>query len=131
VNATRSYWNSFHSAYCFGVGVLDSIWLPHAQFPYHGFGATGVFGGFPGAQYCAARANGVNLLSAPDGEVLSPNNKTLFVGNGSATVTAFDLTTTTFNTGPTVIAQFSSILPIAANAAADTSPLSGVPIWAN
>src|SRR6266851_3363658 len=82
---------------------------------YHipSFGANGLFGGFPGAQCCAARANGVNPLSAPDGEVLSPDNKTLFVGNGSASVVAFDLTTTTFSTsatslppGPTVIADF-------------------------
>ncbi len=84
---------------------------------YHipGFGANGLFGGFPGAQCCAARANGVNPLSAPDGEVLSPDNKTLFVGNGSASVVAFDLTKTTFSTsatslppGPTVIAEFST-----------------------
>jgi hypothetical protein len=82
---------------------------------YHipNFGANGLFGGFPGAQCCAARANGVNPLSAPDGEALSPDNKTLFVGNGSASVVAFDLTTTTFSTGaaglppgPTVIAEF-------------------------
>jgi hypothetical protein len=56
----------------------------------------------------------VNPLSAPDGEVLSPDNKTLFVANGSASVVAFDLTTTTFNIGgalppgPTVIADFST-----------------------
>jgi hypothetical protein len=84
---------------------------------YHipSFGANGLFGGFPGAQCCAARANGVNPLSAPDGEVLSPDNKTLFVGNGSASVVAFDLTKTTFSTsatslppGPTVIAEFST-----------------------
>jgi hypothetical protein len=53
------------------------------------FGANDLFGGFPGAQCCAARANGVNPLSAPDGEALSPDNKTLFVGNGSASVVAF------------------------------------------
>jgi len=80
-----------------------------------GFGANGLFGGFPGAQCCAARANGVNPLSGPDGEVLSPDNKTLFVGNGSASVAAFDLTSTTFSTtnvtlppGPTMIAEFST-----------------------
>jgi len=78
-----------------------------------GFGANGLFGGFPGAQCCGARANGVNPLSAPDGEALSPDNKTLFVGNGSASVAAFDLTSTTFSTtsttlppGPNVIAEF-------------------------
>lgn len=82
------------------------------NFHIPGFGANGLFGGFPGAQCCAARANGVNPLSAPDGEVLSPDNKTLFVGNGSASVAAFDLTSTTFSLGvglppgPTVIAEF-------------------------
>jgi len=89
----------------FGCRTLD--------FHIPGFGSNDLFGGFPGAQCCAARANGVNPLSAPDGEVLSPDNKTLFVGNGSASVVAFDLTTTTFSTtatslppGPTVIAAF-------------------------
>jgi hypothetical protein len=83
------------------------------NFHIPGFGANNLFGGFPGAQCCAARANGVNPLSAPDGEALSPDNKTLFVGNGSASVAAFDLTTTTFSPtattlppGPTVIAEF-------------------------
>jgi hypothetical protein len=83
-------------------------------FKIPGFSANNSFGGFPGAQCCAARANGVNPLSAPDGEVLSPDNKTLFVANGSSSVVAFDLTTTTFNVGntlppgPTVIADFST-----------------------
>ncbi len=57
-----------------------------------GFSANGSFGGFPGAQCCASRANGVNPLSAPDGEVLSPDNTVLFVANGSSSVVAFDLT---------------------------------------
>ena len=38
------------------------------DFHIPGFGANDLFGGFPGAQCCAARANGVNPLSAPDGE---------------------------------------------------------------
>jgi hypothetical protein len=83
------------------------------NFHIPGFGANGLFGGFPGAQCCAARANGINPLSGPDGEVLSVDNKTLFVGNGSASVVAFDLTSTTYSTtamglppGPTVIADF-------------------------
>jgi len=82
------------------------------NFHIPGFGANDLFGGFPGAQCCAARANGVNPLSAPDGEVLSPDNKTLFVGNGSASVVAFDLTSTTYAPGAalppaaTVIAEF-------------------------
>jgi len=69
---------------------------------FPGYGANGNFGGFPGAQCCAARANGVNPLSGPDGLLVTPDGKTLFVGSGSATVVAFDLTTTT----PVVIADF-------------------------
>jgi hypothetical protein len=62
-------------------------------FSIPGFGANGLFGGFPGAQCCAARANGVNPLSAPDGEAITADGKTLFVGNGSSSVVVFDLTT--------------------------------------
>lgn len=65
-----------------------------------GIGANGLFGGFPGAQCCGARANGVNPLSAPDGEVITADGKTLFVGNSSSSVVVFDLTTNP----PTVIA---------------------------
>jgi hypothetical protein len=56
------------------------------------FGPSGNFGGFAGAQCCASRANGVNPLSGPDGEVLSPDGTVLFVGNASSSVVAFDLT---------------------------------------
>src|SRR5208337_1811223 len=96
-----------------GYGNWTRFGCRTLNFHIPGFGANNLFGGFPGAQCCAARANGVNPLSAPDGEVLSPDNKTLFVGNGSASVVAFDLTSTTFSTtsttlppGPTVIAEF-------------------------
>lgn len=65
-----------------------------------GVGANGLFGGFPGAQCCAARANGVNPLSGPDGEVVTADGKTLFAGNASSSVVVFDLTTNP----PTVIA---------------------------
>jgi hypothetical protein len=79
------------------------------KFHIPGFGASGHLGGFPGAQCCAARANGVNPLSAPDGEVLTTDGNTLFVGNGSSSVVVFDLTTmnqtTTSATAPTVIAD--------------------------
>jgi len=68
------------------------------------FGANHLFGGFPGAQCCAARANGVNPLSAPDGEAITPDGKTLFIGNGSSSVDAFDLTTNTPAQPPVVIA---------------------------
>lgn len=96
-----------------GFGNWTRFGCRTLNFHIPGFGANNLFGGFPGAQCCAARANGVNPLSAPDGEVLSPDNKTLFVGNGSASVAAFDLTSTTFSTtsttlppGPNVIAEF-------------------------
>lgn len=76
-----------------------------AAFP--GFGPNGFFGGFVGAQCCASRANGVNPISGPDGNLVTPDGKTLFVGNGSATVVAFDLTTGNFTSiGPTVLAAF-------------------------
>jgi hypothetical protein len=98
-----------------GFGNWTRFGCRTLNFHIPGFGANGLFGGFPGAQCCAARANGVNPLSAPDGEVLSPDNKTLFVGNGSASVVAFDLTSTTFSPtsgtfppGPTVIAEFAT-----------------------
>jgi len=66
-----------------------------------GFGANHNFGGFPGAQCCAARANGVNPMSGPDGEEVTPDGKTLFTSVGNANVAVFDLTTTP----PTVIAM--------------------------
>jgi hypothetical protein len=79
--------------------------------PFHlvsGFGANGKFGGFPGAQCCASRANGVNPMSAPDGLEVSADGNTLFVGNGSSSVVVFDLSsmnlTMTPPTPPTVLA---------------------------
>ena len=68
---------------------------------FPGYGANGMFGGFPGAQCCAARANGVNPLSGPDGEEVTPDGKTLFSGTGSSSVVVFDLTTSP----PVVIAD--------------------------
>ena len=78
--------------------------------PFHlnsGFGANGKFGGFPGAQCCASRANGVNPMSGPDGLEVSDDGNLLFVGNGSASVVVFDLTTMTLNppSAPTVVAD--------------------------
>jgi hypothetical protein len=69
-----------------------------------GFGANHNFGGFPGAQCCGARANGINPLSAPDGEAITADGKTLFIANGSSSVVVFDLTTNTPANPPTVIA---------------------------
>jgi hypothetical protein len=65
-----------------------------------GFGANGNFGGFPGAQCCASRGNGVNPMSGPDGLEVSADGNTLFVGNGSASLVVFDLTTMNLNTNP-------------------------------
>jgi hypothetical protein len=80
--------------------------------PFHldsGFGANGKFGGFPGAQCCASRANGVNPMSGPDGLEVSKDGNTLFVANGSASVLVFDLTTMDLTqsppTAPTVVAD--------------------------
>jgi hypothetical protein len=65
------------------------------------FGASGDLGGFPGAQCCASRGNGVNPLSCPCGIVVTADGKTMFVGNASSSVVVFDLTTNP----PTVIAD--------------------------
>jgi len=84
--------------------------VPKTTEPFHlssGFGANHLFGGFPGAQCCASRGNGVNPMSGPDGEVLTPDGNTLFTGNGSSSVVVFDLTTTP----PTVIADIPTGVP--------------------
>ena len=65
-----------------------------------GFGANHNFGGFPGAQCCASRGNGVNPMSGPDGNTTTPDGKVLFVGNGSSNVVVFDLTTMNLGTNP-------------------------------
>ncbi|HKM89692.1 MAG TPA: hypothetical protein VJX29_03680 [Candidatus Acidoferrales bacterium] len=84
-----------------GTGSPATFFNSFSTF-FPGFGAHGGFGGFPGAQCCASRANGVNPISGPDGLLVTPDGKTLFVGSGSATVLAFDLTTSP----PTVLADF-------------------------
>jgi hypothetical protein len=61
----------------------------------------GNFGGFPGAQCCASRANGVNPLSSPAGLQVTADGKVLFAGNADSSVVVFDLTVTP----PTVIAD--------------------------
>ena len=74
-----------------------------------GFGANHLWGGFPGAQCCASRANGVNPMSGPDGNTTTPDGHFLFVGNGSSNVVVFDLTTMNLAmnppTPPTVVAS--------------------------
>jgi hypothetical protein len=47
----------------------------------------------------------VNPLSAPDGEAITADGKTLFVANGSSSVVVFDLTTNTPSSPPGVIAN--------------------------
>jgi hypothetical protein len=82
---------------CRNAGYFDSF---GTYFP--GFGAHGGFGGFPGAQCCASRSNGVNPLSGPDGLLVTPDGKTLVVGSGSASLVIFDLT----QNPPVVLAAF-------------------------
>jgi hypothetical protein len=67
---------------------------------FTGFGPNGLFGGFDGAQCCAARANGVNPMSGPDGNTTTVDGKFLLVGNGSSTEEIFDLTTMTLGASP-------------------------------
>ena len=84
--------------------------VPGATEPFHlpGFGANSKFGGWPGAQCCASRGNGINPMSGPDGLEVSADGSTLFVANGSASVVVFDLTTMDLTknppTAPTVLA---------------------------
>src|ERR1700677_1820565 len=68
---------------------------------FTGFGANGLFGGFMGAQCCAARSNNVNPMSGPDGNTTTVDGKFLLVGNGSSTEEIFDLTTMTLGASPT------------------------------
>ncbi len=84
---------------CRNPGYFDTF---STFFP--GFGANGFFGGFPGAQCCAARANGVNPLSGPNGLLVTPDGTTLFAGSGSSTVVVVDVSGAT--SPPMVIADF-------------------------
>jgi len=116
-------------------------------FKIPGFGANGFFGGFPGAQCCGARANGINPLSAPDGEAITPDGKTLYIANGSSLVVVFDLSTMDFTKSPpsvpTVIAtiptglspdydgQFGNANPIAGNPSGNQTGVAGCIASAN
>ena len=75
------------------LGNVTRFGCRTAGFHLPGFGASGDFGGFTGAQCCASRGNGVNPISCPCGMVVTADGKTLFVSNSSAAVLAFDLTT--------------------------------------
>ena len=88
----------------------DLTWEGGPKFHLNtGFGANNNFGGFPGAQCCASRANGVNPMSGPDGNTTTADGKFLFVGNGSSTVEVFDITTMNLAmnppTPPTLVAN--------------------------
>jgi hypothetical protein len=81
-----------------------------------GFGANHHFGGFPGAQCCASRGNGVNPMSGPDGLEVSADGNTLFVGNGSASVVVFDLTTMDLTQNPPTPPTILAIIPTGVSA---------------
>jgi hypothetical protein len=95
-----------------------------------GFGANGNFGGFPGAQCCASRANGVNPMSGPDGNTTTADGKVLFVGNGSSSVVAFDLTTMNLGTNPPTPPTILAAIPTGVSADYD-GPLGIAPCIAS
>jgi hypothetical protein len=76
-----------------------------------GFGASGNFGGFTGAQCCAARANGINPLSGPNGMVVTDDGNTLFVGNGSSSFVVFDLASMKLQGSTTVQPNVIAVIP--------------------
>jgi hypothetical protein len=81
-----------------------------------GFGPSGNLGGFPGAQCCASRANGVNPMSGPDGNTTTPDGKVLFVGNGSSNVIVFDITTMNLSTSPVTPPTILATIPTGVSA---------------
>ncbi len=83
------------------LGNFTRYGCRNPPFNIPGFGANGHFGGFPGAQCCASRGNGLNPLSGPDGEAITADGNFLFIGNGSSAVVVFDLR----QTPPTVVAN--------------------------
>ena len=95
-----------------------------------GFGANHHFGGFPGAQCCASRANGVNPMSGPDGLEVSADGKVLFVGNGSASVVVFDLTSMDLTQNPPVPPNVLAAIPTGVSADYD-GPLGIAPCVAS
>ncbi len=101
--------------------------------PFHlisGFGANGKFGGFPGAQCCASRSNGVNPMSGPDGEEVTPDGKTLFTAIGNATVVVFDLSTMDLTKNPPTSPNVLATIPTGTSADYD-GPLGIAPCVAS
>jgi len=95
-----------------------------------GFGPNSKFGGFPGAQCCASRGNGVNPMSGPDGLEVSADGNTLFVGNGSASVVVFDLSSMNLTTNPPTPPNVLAIVPTGVSASYD-GPLGIAPCVAS
>jgi hypothetical protein len=100
----------------------------NGAFHIPGFGANGLFGGFPGAQCCGARANGVNPLSGPDGEQLTPDGKTLYTGNASSAVVVFDLTTMNLQTNPPTPPTVIAVIPTGLSPDFDGEPGNSNPL---
>ncbi len=95
-----------------------------------GFGANHNFGGFPGAQCCAARGNGVNPMSGPDGLQVTPDGNFLFAGNGSAHLVVFDLTTMNLSVNPPTAPAVLATIPTGVSADYD-GPLGIAPCIAS
>ena len=101
--------------------------------PFHlisGFGANGKFGGFPGAHCCASRSNGVNPMSGPDGEEVTPDGKTLFTAIGNAGVVVFDLSTMDLTKNPPTSPNVLATIPTGTSADYD-GPLGIAPCVAS
>ncbi|MFZ0318576.1 MAG: hypothetical protein WAL56_05570 [Candidatus Sulfotelmatobacter sp.] len=81
-----------------------------------GFGPSGNLGGFPGAQCCASRANGVNPMSGPDGNTTTADGKVLFVGNGSSNVIVFDISSMKLSTNPVTPPNVLATIPTGVSA---------------
>jgi hypothetical protein len=81
-----------------------------------GFGPSGNLGGFPGAQCCASRANGVNPMSGPDGNTTTADGKVLFVGNGSSNVIVFDISSMNLGSSPVTPPNILATIPTGVSA---------------
>jgi hypothetical protein len=92
-----------------------------------GFGASGNFGGFTGAQCCAARANGINPLSGPNGMVVTDDGNTLFVGNGSSSFVVFDLASMKLQGSTTVQPNVIAVIPTGLSPDYDGQPGNSAP----
>ncbi|MGO8795787.1 MAG: hypothetical protein ACLQLC_13270 [Candidatus Sulfotelmatobacter sp.] len=95
----------------------DMTWANGSRFHLNtGFGPSGNLGGFPGAQCCASRANGVNPMSGPDGNTTTADGKVLFVGNGSSNVIVFDASSMNLGTNPVTPPNILATIPTGVSA---------------